>query len=43
MTTKTLVWATIVIVIAALLGGASLIVATNGAGTGVAAPVGFLH
>jgi hypothetical protein len=43
MTTKTLARTILAILIAALLGGASLIIARNGAGAGVELPAGFVH
>ena len=43
MTTKTVVRTILAVVIAALLGGASLIIARSGAGAGVEVPAGFVH
>ena len=43
MTTKTVVRTILAVVIAALLGGASLIIARGGAGAGVEVPAGFVH
>ena len=43
MTTNTVARTILAVVIAALLGGASLIIARSGAGAGVEAPAGFVH
>ena len=43
MTKKTLAHAILTLVIAALLGGASLIIARSGAGGRAEAPAGFVH
>jgi hypothetical protein len=43
MTTPTLVRLIVAILIAAVLGGASLIIAKNSAGSGIEIPAGFVH
>ena len=43
MTTKTVARTILVVMITALLGGASLIIARGGAGAGVEVPAGFVH
>jgi hypothetical protein len=43
MTTKTLARIIVAILIAAMLGGASLIIARNNTGSGAETPSGFFH
>ena len=43
MTRNTFVWLIVIVVVTVVLGGASLIVATNPIQAGARAPVGFIH
>jgi hypothetical protein len=43
MTRNTLVWLIIIVAVALVLGGASLIVANNPAQADAGAPAGFIH